>query len=163
MASSPVRTALISVSDKSGIVEFAAGLVVHGYNILSTGGTATALRDAGIDVTEVSALTGSPEIMGGRVKTLHPVVHGGILGRRDVDAAVMEEHSIAAIDMVVVNLYPFEQTIARPDCNFELAVENIDIGGPAMIRAAAKNHRFVAVVTRPESYSEVLSLSLIHI
>lgn len=152
-----MKTALLSVSDKTGIVEFAQHLSDSGIRLLSTGGTAAALRDAGLDVTEVSEHTGFPEIMGGRVKTLHPKIHGGILARRDVDAPVMQEQGIDAIDLVVVNLYPFAATIARPDCTYEDAIENIDIGGPAMIRAAAKNHRYVAIVTDPDDYARVVT------
>lgn len=151
-----VTRALISVSDKAGIVDFARTLAEHGVELLSTGGTYVALSDAGISVTEVSAHTGFPEIMDGRVKTLHPLIHGGILARRDRDAAVMSEQGIAPIDLVVVNLYPFEATVAREDCTPELAVENIDIGGPAMVRAAAKNHRDVLVVVDPQDYDELL-------
>ncbi len=152
-----VTRALISVSDKTGIVDFARTLAEHGVELLSTGGTYAALAEAGISVTEVSAHTGFPEIMDGRVKTLHPVIHGGILARRDRDAAVMSEQGIAPIDLVVVNLYPFEATVAGEDCTLELAVENIDIGGPAMLRAAAKNHRDVLVVVDPQDYGELLA------
>lgn len=152
-----IKRALISVSDKSGIVEFARALQHTGVDILSTGGTAKTLADNGVSVTEVSKVTGFPEIMGGRVKTLHPKIHGGILGRRDVDAQVMEQHGITGIDLVVVNLYPFEETISRPDCTFDNAIENIDIGGPAMIRAAAKNHRDVLIVTSTTDYTTVLN------
>ena len=133
-----VARALISVSDKTGVVELASSLARRGVELLSTGGTYRALRDAGIPVTEVSAHTGSPEIMDGRVKTLHPRIHGGILGRRGTDDAVMLAEGIAPIDLVVVNLYPFEATVARPGCTFDEAIENIDIGGPTMVRAAAK-------------------------
>lgn len=150
------RTALLSVSDKTGIVELAKSLIELEIQLLSTGGTAAALRDAGLDVTDVSAVTGFPEIMDGRVKTLHPKIHGGLLARRDIDADAMEEHGIAPIDLVFINLYPFESTIARPNCSREDAIENIDIGGPAMIRAAAKNHRFVTVVVDPDDYTIVL-------
>ncbi len=155
--SKTVKRALISVSDKSGIVEFAQSLVQHGVEILSTGGTAKTLAEKGVAVVEVSEVTGFPEIMGGRVKTLHPKIHGGILGRRDTDAAVMESHGITGIDLVVVNLYPFQQTIAKPGCSFDDAIENIDIGGPAMIRAAAKNHRDVTIVTSADDYTRVLA------
>ncbi len=151
-----INRALISVSDKSGIVEFAKSLQQRNVEILSTGGTARTLAENNIAVTEVSEVTGFPEIMGGRVKTLHPKIHGGILGRRDVDSAVMQEHGIDGIDLVVVNLYPFQETIAEPDCTFKDAIENIDIGGPAMIRAAAKNHRDVLVVTSADDYKAVL-------
>ena len=152
----PVRRALISVSDKSGIVDFARGLVDQGAALLSTGGTYRLLKDNGLPVTEVSEYTGFPEMMDGRVKTLHPKVHGGILARRGQDDAVMAEHGIDAIDMVVVNLYPFEATVARPDCSLEDAIENIDIGGPTMVRAAAKNHRFVNIVVNADDYAAVL-------
>ena len=152
-----VRRALLSVSDKHGLVPFAAGLAELGVEILSTGGTCRALREAGLDVTEVSEKTGFPEIMGGRVKTLHPIIHGGLLGRRGVDETVMDEHGIEPIDLLAVNLYPFEQTIARDDATIDDAIENIDIGGPAMIRAASKNHAGVAVVVDPADYGTVLS------
>ena len=152
----PVRRALISVSDKTGIVDFAQALRDMNVALLSTGGTYRLLSDAGIEVTEVSDYTGFPEMMDGRVKTLHPRVHGGILGRRGQDDAVMSEHGITPIDMVVVNLYPFEQTVARADCSLEGAVENIDIGGPTMVRAAAKNHPFVTIVTQSDDYARVL-------
>ncbi len=152
-----IRRALISVSDKTGVVEFAQGLTQAGVEILSTGGTAKLLQEQGIAVTEVGDYTGFPEIMDGRVKTLHPKIHGGILGRRGTDDAVMEEHGIGAIDLVAVNLYPFEKTIANPDCDLATAIENIDIGGPAMIRAAAKNHPHVAVVVDPADYALILS------
>jgi phosphoribosylaminoimidazolecarboxamide formyltransferase/IMP cyclohydrolase len=151
-----VKRALISVSDKAGIVDFARSLREMNVELLSTGGTFRLLEDAGLDVTEISAYTGFPEMMDGRVKTLHPKVHGGILARRGTDDAVMKEHDIGAIDMVVVNLYPFEQTVAREDCTLEDAVENIDIGGPTMVRAAAKNHRFVNIVVNAEDYERVL-------
>ncbi|MBT3347034.1 MAG: bifunctional phosphoribosylaminoimidazolecarboxamide formyltransferase/IMP cyclohydrolase [Thiotrichales bacterium] len=152
----PIARALISVSDKSGIVEFAEELVAHKVEILSTGGTAKLLAESGVTVTEVSDYTGFPEMMDGRVKTLHPKVHGGLLGRRGVDDAVMEEHQIPPIDLVVVNLYPFEQTVANPDCDLATAIENIDIGGPTMLRAAAKNHTAVTVVVDSADYSRVL-------
>jgi len=151
-----VRRALISVSDKRGLIPFAEGLGNLGIEILSTGGTCRSLRDAGIDVIEVSEKTGFPEIMAGRVKTLHPTIHGGLLGRRGTDEAVMEEHGIEPIDLLAVNLYPFEQTIARADATIDDAIENIDIGGPAMIRAASKNHDGVAVVVDPDDYDDVL-------
>ncbi len=154
---SGVRRALLSVSDKSGLVDFARALSAAGIELLSTGGTHRVLHQAGIPVREVADVTGFPEIMDGRVKTLHPKIHGGILGRRGIDDAVMAEHGIAAIDLVVVNLYPFEQTIAKPDVAFDDAIENIDIGGPAMLRAAAKNHAHVAVVVDPADYSSVLA------
>jgi len=149
------RRALISVSDKSGVIEFARHLSTHGYQLLSTGGTAATLLDAGLEVTGVSDYTGSPEIMGGRVKTLHPTIHGGLLGREGVDEAVMEQQGIGRIDMLVLNLYPFEKVTANPDCTFEDAIENIDIGGPAMLRSAAKNFQSVSVVTSPAQYDEV--------
>jgi len=152
-----VTRALISVSDKSGIVEFCRDLHQLGINLLSTGGTARALADHHIPVTEVSDYTGFPEMMDGRVKTLHPKVHGGILGRRGIDDEIMTENGIQAIDLVVVNLYPFEQTIANPDCDLETAIENIDIGGPTMIRAAAKNYADVAVVVDPSDYVAILA------
>lgn len=150
--------ALISVSDKTGVVEIAKGLADLGASILSTGGTAKALREAGLEVTDVSSHTGSPEILEGRVKTLHPKVHGGLLGRRGKPDHVkqMQEQGIAPIDVVVVNLYPFESTIAKPDCSFEDAIENIDIGGPSMLRSAAKNHEDVLVVVDPKDYGRVL-------
>jgi phosphoribosylaminoimidazolecarboxamide formyltransferase / IMP cyclohydrolase len=152
-----VRRALLSVSDKTGVVDFARALVAMGIDLVSTGGTAKALRDAGLAVTDVADLTGFPEMMDGRVKTLHPAVHGGLLALRD-DAdhlAAMAAHNIAHIDLLVVNLYPFEATVAR-GADYDTAVENIDIGGPAMIRAAAKNHAHVAVVVDPEDYAPVL-------
>ncbi len=152
----PVKRALISVSDKAGIVEFAGALRQRGVELLSTGGTYRLLKDNGLEVTEVSDYTGFPEMMDGRVKTLHPKVHGGILARRGTDDAVMAEHSIDAIDMVVVNLYPFEQTVAKPDCSLEDAIENIDIGGPTMVRAAAKNHRDVTIVVNASDYQRVI-------
>ncbi|MFK7794071.1 MAG: bifunctional phosphoribosylaminoimidazolecarboxamide formyltransferase/IMP cyclohydrolase [Gammaproteobacteria bacterium] len=151
-----IQRALISVSDKSGLEQFASELHHAGIHILSTGGTAAQLSAAGIPVTDVSEHTQFPEIMGGRVKTLHPKVHGGILGRAEVDDAVMQEHGIDAIDLVVVNLYPFAQTIAKQDCTLDLAIENIDIGGPAMLRAAAKNHARVGVVVDPADYAQLL-------
>ena len=152
----PVRRALISVSDKTGVLAFAQALSRQGVEILSTGGTAKLLADSGVPVIEVSEHTGFPEMMAGRVKTLHPKIHGGLLGRRGIDDAVMGEHGIAPIDLLVVNLYPFEQTVAKPGCSLEDAIENIDIGGPAMVRAAAKNHDGVAVVTSPNDYQRVL-------
>ena len=151
-----INLALLSVSDKTGLVEFAQALHKRGIAILSTGGTASALEKAGVPVTQVSAHTGFPEIMDGRVKTLHPKIHGGLLGRRGVDEEVMRQHGIGAIDLVVVNLYPFAATIAKPDCTYEDAIENIDIGGPAMVRAAAKNHDRVAIVVSPSDYGAVL-------
>ena len=152
-----VKRALISVSDKTGVAEFAAGLAERGVEILSTGGTARMLREHGVDVIDVAEVTGFPEIMAGRVKTLHPKIHGGLLGRRGVDEDVMAEHAIPAIDLLAVNLYPFRETVAAPDCTLEDAVENIDIGGPAMLRAAAKNHAAVTVVVKPADYARVLS------
>src|SRR5262245_49005211 len=151
-----VRRALLSVSSKDGLVEFAQALHRQGVRILSTGGTASLLEKAGVAVTQVSAHTGFPEIMDGRVKTLHPKIHGGLLGRRDVDDAVMATHGIEPIDLVVVNLYPFAATIAKPDCTYADAIENIDIGGPAMVRAAAKNHDRVTVIVDPADYAPVL-------
>jgi phosphoribosylaminoimidazolecarboxamide formyltransferase/IMP cyclohydrolase len=153
----PVRRALISVSDKAGIVEFAQQLLGMGVEILSTGGTFRLLADKGLTVTEVSDYTGFPEMMDGRVKTLHPKIHGGILARRGMDDAVMNEHGIKPIDMVVVNLYPFEQTVAKPGCSLEDAIENIDIGGPTMVRAAAKNNAFVSIVVNASDYAAILS------
>ncbi len=153
----PVARALLSVSDKTGVVAFARGLRDAGVEILSTGGTARALREGGVEVRDVSSYTGYPEIMDGRVKTLHPRVHGGLLARRGEDDAVMAEHGIAGIDLLAVNLYPFERSVAR-GARLAEAVENVDIGGPAMVRAAAKNHRFVTVVTNPADYDEVLGL-----
>ncbi len=152
-----INRALISVSDKSGIVEFASALRDMGVELLSTGGTYRLLRDSNLEVTEVADYTGFPEMMDGRVKTLHPKVHGGILARRGQDESVMAEHGISAIDMVVVNLYPFEATVANPDCTLADAVENIDIGGPTMVRAAAKNHRFVNIVVNASDYEEILA------
>lgn len=153
----PIRRALLSVSDKSGIVEFARELEKRGVEILSTGGTARLLADSGLKVTEVSDYTKFPEMMDGRVKTLHPLVHGGILGRRGVDEQVMQEHGILPIDLVAVNLYPFEKTVADPNCPLEKAIENIDIGGPTMVRAAAKNHRDVAIVVNASDYDAVIA------
>ena len=151
-----ITRALISVSDKTGVVEFARDLADAGVEILSTGGTAALLRDNDIPVMEVSDYTGFPEMMDGRLKTLHPKIHGGILGRRGTDDEVMERHGIGGIDLVAVNLYPFQQTISDPECSLENAIENIDIGGPTMIRAAAKNHRHVAVVVDPHDYGRVI-------
>ena len=151
-----VGRALVSVSDKTGVVEFARALAELGVEILSTGGTAGALRAHGVPVRDVSDYTGFPEIMDGRVKTLHPRVHGAILGRRNIDRAVMAEHGIEPIDMVVANLYPFERTIADPDCDLAAATESIDIGGPAMLRAAAKNHADVAAVVDVADYDSIL-------
>ncbi|KGD71581.1 phosphoribosylaminoimidazolecarboxamide formyltransferase [Pantoea agglomerans] len=153
----PVRRALLSVSDKAGILEFAQALSSRGVELLSTGGTARLLADAGLAVTEVSDYTGFPEMMDGRVKTLHPKVHGGILGRRGQDDAIMAQHDISPIDMVVVNLYPFAQTVAREGCSLEDAVENIDIGGPTMVRSAAKNHKDVAIVVSSGDYDAIIA------
>ena len=153
---SAIARALVSVSDKAGIVEFARALHDLGVEILSTGGTAGRIREAGVPVIEVSSYTGFPEMMDGRVKTLHPRIHGGLLARRDTDSEAMREHGIAGIDLLVVNLYPFEQTVARPDCDLATAIENIDIGGPAMLRAAAKNHAWVTVVVDSGDYGAVL-------
>jgi len=154
--SRPVKRALISVSDKTGVAEFAATLAKRDIEILSTGGTAALLKEQGIEVKDVAEHTGFPEMMDGRLKTLHPKIHGGLLGRRGEDDAVMQEHDISAIDLVVVNLYPFEQTVAREDCTLPLAIENIDIGGPTMLRAAAKNYHDVTVIVDPADYDRVL-------
>jgi len=151
-----IRRALLSVSNKDGLLEFAQALHKRGVAMLSTGGTATLLERAGVPVTQVSSHTGFPEIMDGRVKTLHPKIHGGLLGRRNVDDAVMRQHGIEPIDLAVVNLYPFAATIAKPGCSYEDAIENIDIGGPAMVRAAAKNHDRVAVIVDPADYPAIL-------
>src|SRR4030066_1374274 len=153
-----IKRAIISVTDKSGIIEFARQLAGFGIDILSTGGTARTLKEPGIAVTDVSQYTGFPEMMDGRVKTLHPKVHGGILGRRDIQEHMrqMTEHGIEPIDMVVINLYQFDKAVARPDCKFEDAIENIDIGGPSMIRSAAKNFESVAVVTDPSDYNSII-------
>jgi len=153
----PVQRALISVSNKEGLLEFAQELARRGVQIISTGGTAKLLRGEGIDAIDVSAVTGFPEIMDGRVKTLHPKIHGGLLGRRGTDEAVMTREGIVPIDLLVVNLYPFAATIARPDVSYAEAIENIDIGGPAMLRGAAKNHADVTVVVDPVDYPELLS------
>lgn len=159
MASSitPVRRALISVSDKTGIVEFAQALAAKNVEILSTGGTYKLLCEKGVNAVEVSDYTGFPEMMDGRVKTLHPKIHGGVLGRRGQDDAVMTEHGINPIDLVVVNLYPFEATTANPDCTLPDAIENIDIGGPTMVRSAAKNNAHVGIVVNASDYSAVLA------
>ena len=151
----PVRRALISVSDKTGIVDFARELSAQGVEILSTGGTYKLLCEQGIKAVEVADYTGFPEMMDGRVKTLHPKIHGGILGRRDIDGDVMAEHGIQPIDMVVVNLYPFAATVAKPGCTLPDAIENIDIGGPTMVRSAAKNHKDVAIVVNAGDYSSI--------
>ncbi|EIJ70183.1 bifunctional phosphoribosylaminoimidazolecarboxamide formyltransferase/IMP cyclohydrolase [Pasteurella bettyae] len=157
MSIRPIRQALLSVSDKTGIVEFAQGLVKRGVKLLSTGGTAKLLADSGLPVTQVSDYTGFPEMMDGRVKTLHPKVHGGILGRRGTDDEIMQKHGIDGIDMVVVNLYPFAQTVAKPHCTLEDAIENIDIGGPTMVRSAAKNHKDVVIVVNNSDFNAVLA------
>ena len=155
-----IKRALISVSKKYGVVKFAERLVKAGVEIISTGGTMRALRAAGVPVTYVSDVTGFPEIMDGRVKTLNPAIHGGILAVRDNPEHIkqMEENNIKPIDMVVVNLYPFKETIAKPDVTLEEAIENIDIGGPAMIRAAAKNFKYVTVITDPDRYDDVANM-----
>ncbi|NOX19885.1 MAG: hypothetical protein GXO99_01290 [Nitrospirae bacterium] len=154
-----IQRAIISVSDKSGIVEFAKALNDFGVEILSTGGTAKKIKDAGVPVTEVSDYTGFPEMLDGRVKTLHPMIHGGILALRDnpEHMKALQAHGIKTIDMIVVNLYPFEKTISKPDVTFEEAIENIDIGGPTMIRAAAKNFRHVVVIVDPSDYNTVVA------
>jgi len=153
----PVQRALISVSDKTGILELSKALIEAGVEILSTGGTAKLLTQNKLPVTEVSEYTGYPEMMDGRVKTLHPKIHGGILGRRGIDDEVMKLNGIAPIDLIVVNLYPFEATIAKENCSLEDAIENIDIGGPTMVRAAAKNHEFVSIVVEPADYARVIA------
>lgn len=153
----PIRRALISVSDKTGIVEFAQALTERGVDILSTGGTARLLAEKNIPVTEVSDYTGFPEMMDGRVKTLHPKVHGGVLGRRGQDDGIMEQHGINPIDIVVVNLYPFAETVAKEGCTLADAVENIDIGGPTMVRSAAKNHKDVTIVVNAHDYDRVIA------
>ncbi|GGM03832.1 bifunctional purine biosynthesis protein PurH [Pseudomonas asuensis] len=152
----PVRRALISVSDKTGVVDFARELAALGVEILSTGGTYKLLRDNNVPAVEVADYTGFPEMMDGRVKTLHPKIHGGILGRRGTDDSVMAQHGIQPIDLVAVNLYPFEATVAKPDCDLPTAIENIDIGGPTMVRSAAKNHKDVAIVVNAGDYAQVL-------
>ena len=153
-----ISRALMSVTDKSGLLEFAQFLAGHHVEILSTGGTAKMLREGGEAVREVSDYTGFPEMLDGRVKTLHPKIHGGILGRRDLPSHLeqMAQHGIQPIDMVVVNLYQFEQAVAKPGCTLEDAIENIDIGGPAMLRSAAKNYKDVAVVTDPKDYAHIM-------
>ena len=153
----PIARALLSVSDKHGLADFARALAGHGIELLSTGGTAQALRNAGLKVREVADYTGFPEMMDGRVKTLHPKVHGGLLGRRGTDEAVMRSQGIEPIDLLVVNLYPFAATVARPGCSYSEAIENIDVGGPAMLRAAAKNHQDVTVLVDPSDYGGVLA------
>ena len=152
-----IQRALLSVSDKTGVLELAKQLAKLGVELLSTGGTAKLLREAGLTVKDVSEHTGFPEMMAGRIKTLHPKVHGGLLGRRGIDEAIMAQHDISPIDLVVVNLYPFEATVARDDCTLEMAIENIDIGGPTMLRAAAKNHAAVTVLIDPADYSRVIT------
>ncbi|RLA15925.1 MAG: bifunctional phosphoribosylaminoimidazolecarboxamide formyltransferase/inosine monophosphate cyclohydrolase [Gammaproteobacteria bacterium] len=156
ITASPVRRALISVSDKTDVIDLAKSLHALGVELLSTGGTASLISEQDIPVIEISDYTGFPEMMAGRVKTLHPKVHGGILARRGIDEEVMQAHDIKPIDLVVINLYPFEATVAQPDCTLEDAIENIDIGGPAMVRAAAKNHASVTVIVDPRDYSQVL-------
>ncbi len=153
-----IQRAVISLSDKTGIVQFAKDVQSFGVEILSTGGTAKALRESGLKIMDVSEYTGFPEMLDGRVKTLHPKIHGGLLGIRDNPEHVrkMKEHGIIPIDMVVVNLYPFEATVAKPSCTLEEAIENIDIGGPSMLRAAAKNYSYVTVIVNPEDYKHVL-------
>jgi phosphoribosylaminoimidazolecarboxamide formyltransferase / IMP cyclohydrolase len=156
---STIKRALISVSNKKGVVEFAKALHAMGIEILSTGGTAKSLRDAGVPVKEVSEHTGSPEMLDGRVKTLHPRIHGGLLSRREnpKDMEEIKKHGIDTIDMVVVNLYPFEETIAKSGVTFDEAIENIDIGGPAMLRSASKNFKDVAVIVDPSDYEKVIT------
>ncbi|TWI10328.1 bifunctional phosphoribosylaminoimidazolecarboxamide formyltransferase/IMP cyclohydrolase [Aerolutibacter ruishenii] len=152
----PVRRALLSVSDKTGLIDLAKALSARGVELLSTGGTAKAIRDAGLPVKDVSDVTGFPEMMDGRVKTLHPIVHGGLLGRAGIDDAVMAQHGIEKIDLLVLNLYPFAQVSANPDSSFDDIIENIDIGGPAMLRSAAKNFARVAVATDPAQYAGIV-------
>ncbi len=151
-----IRRALLSVSDKTGLIDLAKALAARGVELLSTGGTAKAIRDAGLAVKDVSDVTGFPEMMDGRVKTLHPLVHGGLLGRAGIDDAVMAQHGIAPIDLLVLNLYPFEKVSADPNSSMEDIVENIDIGGPAMLRSAAKNFARVAVATDPAQYAGIV-------
>lgn len=151
-----IKRALLSVSNKTGLIEFAQGLISLNVEILSTGGTFRLLEENNIPAVEVSDYTGFPEMMDGRVKTLHPKIHGGILGRRGQDDSIMAKHAIQAIDLVAVNLYPFQKTVAKPDCDLASAIENIDIGGPAMVRAAAKNHHYVTIVIDPEDYPAIL-------
>jgi phosphoribosylaminoimidazolecarboxamide formyltransferase/IMP cyclohydrolase len=154
----PIRRALLSVTDKSGLVEFGEFLAEHGVEILSTGGTAKMLRESGVPVVEVSDYTGFPEMLDGRVKTLHPKIHGGILGRRDLSShrEQMAKHGIEPIDLVVVNLYQFEKAVAQPGCTLEDAIENIDIGGPTLLRASAKNYEAVTVVVDPADYPKII-------
>ncbi len=153
------RRALVSVFDKSGLEDLVRALAALGIDFISTGGTAKAIRQFGVAVTDVAEVTGFPELLDGRVKTLHPRIHGGLLARRDrpEHLATLQEHQISPIDIVCVNLYPFEQTIAKPGCTFEEAVENIDIGGPAMLRSAAKNHESVYVLSSPSQYPEAIT------
>ncbi len=153
-----INRAVISLSDKTGITDFARNLQNFGVEILSTGGTAKTLRESGLTILDVSEYTGFPEMLDGRVKTLHPKIHGGLLGVRDnpEHAQKMKDHGIREIDMVVVNLYPFEATVAKPSCTLEDAIENIDIGGPSMLRAAAKNYPYVTVIVDPSDYKTVL-------
>ena len=155
----PISRALISVTDKSGLAEFGKFLAAHQVEILSTGGTAKLLRESGVEVVEVSDFTGFPEMLDGRVKTLHPKVHGGILGRRDLAShqEQMAAHGIVPIDLVVVNLYQFEQAVAKPGCTLEDAIENIDIGGPTLLRASAKNYQAVTVVVDPADYPRIMA------
>ena len=153
----PIQRALLSVSDKTGIVDFAKALVKQRIEILSTGGTAATLKQHGVCVQEIATYTGFPEMMGGRLKTLHPKVHGGLLGRRDRDLAIMKKHDIKPIDLLVVNLYPFEKQIASPDCTLSKAIEHIDIGGPAMLRSAAKNYLDVTVVMDSDDYAKIIA------
>ena len=155
-APATIRRALLSVSDKTGLLDLARALAARGIELVSTGGTAKAIRDAGLPVRDVSDLTGFPEMMDGRVKTLHPMVHGGLLGRAGLDDAVMAEHGIGAIDLLVLNLYPFENVSVDPNSTIDDIIENIDIGGPAMLRSAAKNYARVAVVTDPSQYAALL-------
>jgi phosphoribosylaminoimidazolecarboxamide formyltransferase/IMP cyclohydrolase len=154
----PIKRALLSVTDKSGLAEFGKFLAEHGVEILSTGGTAKMLRDNGVPVVEVSDYTGFPEMLDGRVKTLHPKIHGGILGRRDLAShkEQMAKHGISPIDLVVVNLYQFEKAVAQPGCTLEDAIENIDIGGPTLLRASAKNYESVTVVVDPADYPKIM-------
>ncbi len=154
-----IKRVLISLSDKSGAVDFAKELAQFSVQFLSTGGTAKILRDAGLEVMDVSEYTGFPEMLDGRVKTLHPKIHGGLLGLRNNEehVATMKKHGIENIDMIVVNLYPFKETVSKPHCTFEDAIENIDIGGPTMLRSAAKNFQSVTVVTDPQDYKEIIN------
>ena len=156
----PIKRALLSVTNKAGIIEFALGLRQLGVELISTGGTAGALRQAGLPVTDVAEITGFPEMLDGRVKTLHPRIHGGILARRDLESHIqqMAEYDIQGIDLVCVNLYMFTETISQPGCTMEEAIENIDIGGPCLIRASAKNHAHVAVLVDPDDYVDALRL-----